>query len=58
MDLVHIPHFGCGKDVNNCIKKLLELVHGGILWLERPIFIDVDLIRNITGLTTSGEKPK
>jgi hypothetical protein len=37
MDLLDIPHFGHDKDMNNCIKKLVELVHGGILWLDRPI---------------------
>jgi hypothetical protein len=58
MDLVHIPHFGCGKNMNNCIKKLLELVNGGISCLYMPIFIDIDQIRQIIGLPTSGEKPE
>ena len=37
MDLLDIPHFGHDKDMNNCIKELVELVHGDILWLYRPI---------------------
>ena len=37
MDLLDIPHFGHDKDVKNYVKQLLELVHGGILWLYRPI---------------------
>jgi hypothetical protein len=58
MNLLEIPHFGSGKDVNACVKQILELVHGGILWMERPISIDVDLIVDITGLPIDGEKPK
>jgi hypothetical protein len=44
MNLLEIPHFGWGKDVNNCVKQLLALVHGGILWMDRLVSIDVDLI--------------
>jgi hypothetical protein len=33
-------------------------VHGGIIWIDRPIPINVDLIATITGLPTDGEKPK
>jgi hypothetical protein len=51
------PHFGRGKEVNNCIKKLLEVMHGGILWLDTQVSIDVDLIAKITGLPTNGEQP-
>jgi hypothetical protein len=58
MNLPQISHFGCIKDVNNCIKKLLELVHGGSLWLDRLALIVFDLITKITGLPTDGEKPK
>jgi hypothetical protein len=31
MNLLEIPHFRSGKDVNSCVKQLLVLVHGGIL---------------------------
>jgi hypothetical protein len=30
MNLLDIPHFGCGKHINDCVKKLLARVHGGI----------------------------
>jgi hypothetical protein len=43
--------------VNSYVKKLFALVHGGILWVERHVSIDVDLIADITGLPTDGEKP-
>jgi hypothetical protein len=46
------------KDVNNCVKKLLALLHGGILWLDKPVSIDVDLIATITGFPNDGEKPE
>jgi len=44
MNLLEIPHFGRGKDVNSCVKQLLTLVHGGILWMDRLVSIDVELI--------------
>jgi hypothetical protein len=58
MNLLEIPHFGRGKYVNACVKQLLALVHGGILWMDRHVSIDVDLIAEITGLPTDGEKPE
>jgi hypothetical protein len=44
MNLLEIPHFGRGNDVNFCIKQLLALVHGDILWMKRHVSIDVELI--------------
>jgi hypothetical protein len=55
LNLVEIPHFRRGKEVNNCIKKLMEVLHGGFLWMEEPISIDVELIAFITGLPSMGE---
>jgi hypothetical protein len=46
-----------GKDVNNCVKQLLEVVHGGILWMDRPVLIDVELIEKKKGMPIDGEKP-
>jgi hypothetical protein len=42
LNLLEIPHFRRGKDVNNYIKKLLEVLHGGFLWLDEPVSIDVE----------------
>jgi hypothetical protein len=56
MNLLEIPHFGRGKDVNSCVKQLLALVHRVILWMERHVSIDVDLIAEITGLPIDGRK--
>jgi hypothetical protein len=44
LNLLEIPHFGRGKEVNNCIKQLIAVLHGGFLWMEHPISIDVELI--------------
>jgi hypothetical protein len=34
----------------------LSVLHGGFLWLEEPISIDVELISFIIGLPSNGEK--
>jgi hypothetical protein len=56
MNLLDIPHFGCGKHINGCVKQLLSRVHEEILWMDRPIPINVDLIASITRLPADGEK--
>jgi hypothetical protein len=40
------------------VNKLLERVHGGILWMDRLVPINVDLIVEIMGLATNVENPK
>jgi hypothetical protein len=35
----------------------MEVTHGGYLWVEEPISIDVELITYITGLPPRGETP-
>jgi hypothetical protein len=37
MNLFDILHFGHGKNVEMCVKKLVSRVHGGILWMEKPV---------------------
>jgi hypothetical protein len=56
MNLLDILHFRHGKHINGCVKQLLARVHGGILWMDRPMSINVDLITEITGLPIDGEK--
>jgi hypothetical protein len=55
INLLDIPHFGHGKHINESVKKILETMHGGILWMDSPIPINVDLIVSIIGLPTDGE---
>jgi hypothetical protein len=54
LNLVDIPHFGRGRDVKNCVKKLMTVTHEGYLWVEELISIDVELISYITGLPSRG----
>jgi len=56
MNLLEIPHFGRGKDINNCVKQLLAVMHGGIMWLDTQVSIDANLIATIIGLPTDGKK--
>jgi hypothetical protein len=58
MNLLDILHFGNGKHVNGCVKELLVRVHGGILWMDRTVPINVDLIAEIIGLHIDGKKPE
>jgi hypothetical protein len=57
MNSLDILHLGHGKHINGCVKQLLARVHGGILWIDRLVPINVDLIAAITGLPMDGEKP-
>jgi hypothetical protein len=55
--MLDIPHFGRGQYANNYVKKLMEVTHGGYLWLEQLVSIDVELISYITGMPSRGEDP-
>jgi hypothetical protein len=57
LNLFDIPHFGRSKKVNARVKFLLTCVHGGYLWLYRPISIDTNLSARITILPTQGQDP-
>jgi hypothetical protein len=57
LGLLKIPHFGRGQYASSCIKQLLVVMHGGDVWLDKPIAITVELITQITGLTTGGMDP-
>jgi hypothetical protein len=58
MNLMDIPQFGHGKHINGFFKKLLERENGGILWMDRIVPINFDLITTIIGLPMDGEKTK
>ena len=57
-NLLEIPHFGRGPEVNAIVRMLLSCVHGGYLWLGSPIDVFVDLIHRITGLSKTGNDPQ
>jgi hypothetical protein len=52
-----IPHLGRHQEVNDCVKLLLASYHGGYLWLEHRITIDLALINRITGLSMQSPDP-
>jgi hypothetical protein len=39
------------------VKKLLAIMHGGHIWLDRPLFIIVEIIPPIIGLPSQGMDP-
>jgi hypothetical protein len=54
LNVMKILHFGRHQEVNACIKILILSFHGGFLWLERCITVDLALIHQITGLSMQG----
>jgi hypothetical protein len=54
LGLLELPHFGRGQYTNSCIKQLMAVTHGGDIWLDKLISIDVELIAHITGLPSQG----
>jgi hypothetical protein len=43
LNVMKIPHFGRHQEVNACVKILLSCFHGGYLWLDRHITVDLTL---------------
>ena len=57
LGLINMPHFGRLNEAHVCVNKLLACFHGGMLWLNTPIPVTVDLIASITSLLQAGEDP-
>jgi hypothetical protein len=57
LGLVDLPHFGRGQHATACVKQLLAVMHGGDIWLDKLISIDVELIANIIGFPSQGMDP-
>jgi hypothetical protein len=57
LNMMKIPHFGRHQEINVCVKILLLCFHGGYMWLDRCITIDLTLHR-ITGLSMQGPDPQ
>jgi hypothetical protein len=53
-----IPHFGRHHEVNVCVNILLSRFHGGYLWLDKCIIVDLVLIHWIIGLSMQGPDPQ
>ena len=58
LNLLRIPHFGCGVEVNGMVRIVLSCVHGGYLWLGHKVDLNIDLIHHIIGLSKTGQVPK
>jgi hypothetical protein len=58
LNVMNIPHFGHHQEVNACVKLLLSCYHGGYMWLDRRIIVDLMLIHWITGLSVKGLDPQ
>jgi hypothetical protein len=54
LNIMKIPHFGRHQKVNKYVKLLLSSFHGGYLWLDRCITIDLALIHWIIELNIQG----
>jgi hypothetical protein len=54
LNVMKIPHFGRNREVNACIRLLFSCYHGGYLWLDRQITVNLILINQITGLSMQG----
>jgi hypothetical protein len=57
LGLLDLPHFGRGQHATNCVKQLMAVTHGGYLWLEQFVSIEIDLIAHIKGLPSWGMDP-
>jgi hypothetical protein len=58
LNVMKIPHFGRHQEVNACVKILLSCYHGGYIWLDRCITVDLTSIHRITGLSMQGPDPQ
>ena len=57
VEVLHIIIVGRGTQINTCVNKLLLVFHDGVIWLGKPIPMNVDLIVNITGLPATRMDP-
>jgi hypothetical protein len=46
-----------GKEINNCVKELMVVLHGGFLWMEEIVSIDMKSITFMTSLSSLGKSP-
>jgi hypothetical protein len=51
LNVMKIPHFGRHREVNACVRLFLSCYHGGYLWLDLRITVDLILINQITRLS-------
>jgi hypothetical protein len=49
-----LPHFDKGQHTTACVKQLLAVTHGGDIWLDKLVSINVEIMANITGFPSQG----
>jgi hypothetical protein len=54
-NMLEILNFGKSLEINARVKVLLNCVHGGTLWLDPPVSIDIAMIACITRLPKANE---
>ena len=57
LNLLRLPHFRRGAEVNAVVCILLSCLHGGYLWLGNKVDLNIELIHRITGLSNTGQHP-
>jgi hypothetical protein len=57
LGLLDLPHFGRGQYARICVKQLMEVTHGGDIWLDKLVSIDIEIIANITMFPSWGMDP-
>jgi hypothetical protein len=57
LKLFKMTHFKPSNKINACVKVFLSCIHGGTLWLDPPVSIDIILVARITGLRKEGKDP-
>jgi hypothetical protein len=58
LNVMKIPLFGRHQEVNTCVKILLLCFHGGYLWLDIHIIIELAPVHRITRLSMQGPNPQ
>jgi hypothetical protein len=58
LNVMKIPHLDRHQEVNAYVKLLLSCYHGGYLWLDHRITMDLTLINWITGHSMQGPDPQ
>jgi hypothetical protein len=58
LNVMKILHFIRHQEVNACVKFMLPCYHGGYIWLNCRIIVDLTLINQIIGLSMQGPDPQ
>jgi hypothetical protein len=58
LNVMKIPHFGQHQAVYAFFKLLPSCYHGGYMWLDRRVTVDLALIHLITGLSMQRPNPQ